>query len=987
MEDYAEEEKVHDPPQVFAEDDGGMHDPMDGMDSEASKLRNDLEDEAEGEEYVVSDGVNALSLQWVIGYNKDILDGIHNLTNNERTEIFYSSAHTGVIYDYREKTQKLLQGHCNKITCTACSIDKSLIVTADSGVDSMIVVWDSMYGNAKRTYFSPYENGVCAVDLSTDARYLATISNDQEQQISIWDLHNEDLNEPFVSTKFKYAGGDRQTIVKFNPTNVYELVAHGKRKLGFFSWKEDDEELSFYVPILDSTAFSNKEKSNADLTSTVFIPDSSQAVSSTALGDLLVWNISCIVDGIAQQNEKRLTKVLELQQNIAINTLAIHYEYLVTGNADGSIRFYDFNLKICAWFENLELQEIKSISFADHEPILACEPDETMSISKILKCSDFIVADNNALVCLLESRIFEELEPENKKGEVIFSGLKDTINCIAVHPSEPILVIGGKSGFIIRWNYESKENIINDYTYFEKEEPKTMEFSPDGKYLIEGTSTGLIRILNPHTMEQVQTECKISERKPCAITSLTVASDSQHFATMDVENCVCLFKRDHKYGDIKEPIEWVFYGKIKSHEIEITSIAFGESLDEREEIQLRLFSIGKDRNLIEYNVRESSEKKGLIVEHGKRMMIEQEHIPTSCIWYPTLDSKEDLLLTVNDGYKMKIWNVTSGQCRKTCLGPTYGGELNKLKKLEIDGNPDKFLVYSTFEKVVGLIKLPLDGNPTKTMGLIAHPDEVTDICVSSDGKYLFTCGGSDLCVNMWSIDISPIDNAIMMGGEGIEPFINLIQGGRDGQTFKDMKDFFYYAMIKSKTEDTTKTRKLDGKVPIDQLGNLMRAMGHYPTNKEIENMKNEVEFGNYTENCEKADRFDLNTFVRLFVNHRPVYGIGKAHIEKAFETLFDKKNKNKVDREDFLKAIASDGEPLSNIELGPLLDKLIGKGNIREALGEILSPEFFAKEILSFEEVEEDDEEIEEDMYAEEFQQMSPNGTMRPDIIPEETMR
>ena len=416
--------------------------------------------------------------------------------------------------------------------------------------------------------------------------------------------------------------------------------------------------------------------------------------------------------------------------------------------------------------------------------------------------------------------------------------------------------------------------------------------------------------------------------------------------------------------------------------MDITSIAFGESLDENEEIQLRLFSIGKDRVLFEYNVRESTEKKGLIIENLKTMMIEQENIPTACIWYPTLDSKEDLLLTVNDGYKMKIWNVTSSQCRKTCLGPTYGGEIKKLKKLEIEGNPDKFLAYSTFEKVIGLIKLPLDGNPTKTMGLIAHPNEVSDMCVTSDGKYLFTCGGSDLCVNKWSIDVTPIDNAIIMGGEGIEPFINLIEGGRDGQTFQDMKDFFYYAMIKSKTEDTTKTRKLDGRVPITQLGNLMRAMGHYPTNKEIENMKNEVEFGNYTENCEKVDRFDLNTFVRLFVNHRPVYGIGRPHIEKAFDTLFGKDSRDGTSREQFLQALASDGEPLMNQELAALLDKLVGKMNIKEALGEMVNPETFAKEILSFEEVEEDEDDMDEP-YDPAYTGMSPGRSMHPDMIPE----
>ena len=54
-------------------------------------------------------------------------------------------------------------------------------------------------------------------------------------------------------------------------------------------------------------------------------------------------------------------------------------------------------------------------------------------------------------------------------------------------------------------------------------------------------------------------------------------------------------------------------------------------------------------------------------------------------------------------------------------------------------------------------------------------------------------------------------------------------------------------MIWSKDENTTKTRKLDGTVPLDELPNLMRAMGHYPNNQEIEDMINEVWFSNFAE--------------------------------------------------------------------------------------------------------------------------------------------
>ena len=46
---------------------------------------------------------NALNLKHVIGFNKKIDQGVHNLTTEDRTEIFYAAAHTGVIYNYKTK--------------------------------------------------------------------------------------------------------------------------------------------------------------------------------------------------------------------------------------------------------------------------------------------------------------------------------------------------------------------------------------------------------------------------------------------------------------------------------------------------------------------------------------------------------------------------------------------------------------------------------------------------------------------------------------------------------------------------------------------------------------------------------------------------------------------------------------------------------------------------------------------------------------------
>ena len=50
-------------------------------------------------------------------------------------------------------------------------------------------------------------------------------------------------------------------------------------------------------------------------------------------------------------------------------------------------------------------------------------------------------------------------------------------------------------------------------------------------------------------------------------------------------------------------------------------------------------------------------------------------------------------------------------------------------------------------------------------------------------------------------------------------------------------------------------------------------------------MMNEVRFSSYTTMGEPNLYVDLNTFIKLFVNHRPVYGIGKNNIEEAFKAI------------------------------------------------------------------------------------------------------
>jgi len=64
---------------------------------------------------------------------------------------------------------------------------------------------------------------------------------------------------------------------------------------------------------------------------------------------------------------------------------------------------------------------------------------------------------------------------------------------------------------------------------------------------------------------------------------------------------------------------------------------------------------------------------------------------------------------------------------------------------------------------------------------------------------------------------------------------------------------------------------LDGKIPLQEIPNLMIALGYYPSLKEIQNMMNEVESSG--KDGEKVKNLSLKNFVKLFINHRSPYGL------------------------------------------------------------------------------------------------------------------
>jgi hypothetical protein len=416
---------------------------------------------------------------------------------------------------------------------------------------------------------------------------------------------------------------------------------------------------------------------------------------------------------------------------------------------------------------------------------------------------------------------------------------------------------------------------------------------------------------------------------------------------------------------------WTFIGKYKSHSREVTGLEFGMSVDGFPV----LASVGADKRLVEYDLLHSSIEGGVKLR-GKRAKIEQSATPTACAWMPMSGgAREQLILTANDEYKLRGWNSENKGCRKTTLAPTFGGPVTRMVPVpsrhsvgdmegdggvrgegELEGGASVgveapfLLAYSTSHRVVGLIMLPLDGNPHKNMGLIAHPGEITAMVVGHSGRVMLTAGGRDMSVHLWELNSEAMRDTATAGGVGVEPFLQLLDGGATGRFYQEIKDFFVYAQLRAQGEETTEPRNVKLEVPLAEVPNLMRALGYYPTEADVENLVSEVRYADYTATGELKEMVTLDELVQLYVNHRPVLGVGKSQIEDALKILAEATagvaHADSMDWHTVSRTLTSKGEALSASELETCLLALTGDNTYPH---DVVTVDGLAHEVLGFE--------------------------------------
>lgn len=396
-----------------------------------------------------------------------------------------------------------------------------------------------------------------------------------------------------------------------------------------------------------------------------------------------------------------------------------------------------------AWFEDLAAGPVTSLSFS----VQTCPHSEEKYGAPGLQfwVPEFLVGTSDAFIVGVDSQVFEELRPEDRRGVLLVQGMADDVEYMATHPSRSLLALVCRNGALQVWDYSMKllmnlrefitaganppPGQLRSRAADVKAKPMCLAYDPSDEFLVLGFSSGLLRFVNVDTLVDVISFNIGTE----SITHVKFSANGLYLAAYDAGGHLMIYKRphgskshQHRQSAAAEESKhdataatarndiYLYLGRIIPHK----GVLAGFEFCKRESIDI-LVSVGTDRRCIEYNLSASSVEAGIVIADAP-VVIELTAKPTAFLWHPHIGNDvEDRLIYSTDDFKFKNINADSKLCRKTTLAPSFGGCINSLIAIpstdpEIAG---RYYAFSTAERVVGLGCLPLTGDPNEVSSI------------------------------------------------------------------------------------------------------------------------------------------------------------------------------------------------------------------------------------------------------------------------------
>lgn len=930
-----------------------------------SKISKDLGPETFNDPDIIA-RTRPFELKWAFGMNSKI--PIKNLTNDTDHKFIFSAGHFPIIYDYCQNTMEKLEGHYIFIKYLACSANGRWIVTVGGTAQGNVMVWDRSQEKVSCvcTIFEPYypNQGVEILEISGSARYLIMIGavSESEYSIDFW-LWTEGHEKPNDSFKVAQTYG-RPVAVCFNPDIEEHIMIIFEHQVFNMVWDKETKKLSNVL----QPQILHKSKVGV-LSCGTYIRKCHQCFVGSNNGCIAIFG-NTLYSKPYEEGELDNNKIF--QSLLKVSPGSIHCctttdDLVVTADSEGVIQFFDRTIRIVYWLKDFNLGPIYSISFnltskmtkqgADKyvirqpisEPIIPCEFNDITTELRLLSKNDlpesatlgrepFYVRD--FLVATASSNVYVIKCIENICTPLFLTAEGD-VTAIETHDEQNYLLIGYASGTILLIDYETYipiSKFILPVVDDGKNAVTCLKYSPESLHLVCGRQNGEIWILEPILLIPKEKSFNITGN---VVKKIDFSNNPLQFAYYDLNRTVVIFTYD------SESCKWSPSGKVRAHYDEITDMMFMPGAPHS-----KLYTISKDRHIVEY--------KNIGIEDGKLDVNSTDRIDQTAFpmcftyWYQTSSEKQRSYILVSDSqYKLKFLYQSTKIPRTVILGPAYGCFKDDCirKMLIVPGCESRYMVFST-TKYLGLHLLPPDGNPYKFVGYLGHSDDIAGVQLSYDGKYVFSFAENNAFVFKWEIRTRAVEVMAVLGGKELEPFYCLIEGGATGSLVQEMKDLFYYMQIVQQENMDVPRRVLDT-ISVNEIPDLVRACGFYPSEFELENLMIDIRYRNFDETEKTNEEISFIDFVKLYCNHKPAYGYSLKEIEDAFNLLAanaeDFVDTKMLTREELITQLSHTGEPLSANSAFKCFKTLLRNSEIDESfsfLPETMTFEFFRDEVL-----------------------------------------
>ncbi|GAB65632.1 hypothetical protein PCYB_071340 [Plasmodium cynomolgi strain B] len=692
------------------------------------------------------------------------------------------------------------------------------------------------------------------------------------QEIVIFDTNGGEDN---IVCKDKIYGKETQEKIRFN--KKYEIISNSKSKLYIYNFVKKHRTITHYSPSLYKSNIINER---FIFTETSFVDNSTMLLTGTTNGYLIVWDYSSIFLSKTKQSVKQreYQKYLEIRKDIPINIVQSYGNYVILGLSDGSVQVFDKDLKCYAWFENIHVGQIKSISF------------ELSNFEQ-----DFF--SWNSFILFTEKNVIKQIHPSSfndggsaiqwddihggqlgtggnhTRGEITKGGLQQEvaipngannsleqktqtenktllhfdsscISCICTNPSSEknVIYIGNENGLIEIFDFD--KNVKVHTICLTSKEIVSMVFSNSGSILCVGCKCGFIQLIKADKLEAFFS----SRDMKYQVTYLYFSEDDKILISSSRNANMIIYKNENSAN----PFDWKFaYRIVNNNNITFTDLNIVKEIHKKN--YYIIVGITNNRYIIfyHYNFLENN----VTISY---LPIEQIYAPT-CLSQNLYFYDRQILCICNEASKIRFFDLETKKIVKTVHLPFREKNVKKFLPLTDYGEDgtatpagmnkstepakhnlekNNIFLFVLNEKMIVFTQTPIDANCFRYIGGIVSSGAIQNVILKNQNMFIL----SNNKIFYYRINTNVLKKNIEVQSNTLQNFIEQI-GGKTSNMYKQIMDSFYYCEIqKKKFQQKKEKHDIKKLLNILSIEYIFASISVFLSKFEIQNIIQEYHF-------------------------------------------------------------------------------------------------------------------------------------------------